>query len=108
VPTVIPDYRPGRAAFKHRGETIEADRPSYEVTAVYPEEADDFFGTRGQAERADWARYLYERGILLKTHPRLYLSKMRQGGPRRAYLLLRPEHQIPRKRQPRSRRVYTW
>lgn len=106
MPTLIHDYRPGRATIKG----VPQDRPSYDVLAVFPEEADEFFGTKGQAERVDWVRYLYERGILLKTHPSLYLSQLKRGTrPRRAYLLLRPEHQVPRKRPPRPpKRVFHW
>lgn len=86
------------------------------MTAVYTAEADEVFGTKGLTERIDWARYLQERGILLRTQTNSLMSRVRVAAPdekgfarkRWAYLFLCEPDEIPRRRPARRSRIYTW
>lgn len=89
------------------------------VTVVPAAEADEFFRTRNQRERADHVRGLRDLGLLHHHDPRKFTCRVRTGEKdergwpvkERAYVFNVPPEQIPRKkrRAERSRqRVLTW
>jgi hypothetical protein len=110
----ITDFRTGKQTRKGEPTPTEPQR----VTVVPAAEADEFFRTRNQRERAEHVRGLQALGLLHHHDPHKFTCRVRTGEvnekgwpvKERAYVFNCAVEDIPRRRRARRprQRITTW